>query len=284
MKIHDLLDKMESEENDFLKTQFLAPIISGRSIQVRIAGVVCKLKVKGDVEPGWAILQPTSTESARIIGKPKLKQIKKFLALFPAVNMVLLTKVDDEWMAIRANKGDNRFTIDGPARIKMARDVEAFQQIIARYDGVNFWFQEVDRRRKPAIAAYLRDSLSNQVLPEDIRKPSLTAEEREAYSIIHNAYVKLKRDKAEIDLTNALTSAGAELSSYIERQDSYTVSFNVDGRNYVSVVRKNDLTVEVAGICLEGRDRDFDLHSLVSVIREGQSIDEINYVDVNNDF
>jgi hypothetical protein len=59
------------------------------------------------------------------------------------------------------------------------------------------------------------------------------------------------------------------LVEYLERADSFRVTFTVGGRSYTSSVNKDDLTVQVAGICLSGEDQKFDLSSLVGVLREG---------------
>lgn len=175
---------------------------------------------------------------------------------------------EPDWLALPAHRGDTRFRIDGPVRVHLAAGVEPFQRIVARFDGSHFWFQEVDRHRSPAIAAYLREALAAETPPDKLHKPTLTAEEREAYRLVYQAIEEARRDRVEMRLAKALAHAGAELSSYIEREDAYTVRFTVDGRHYRSTVRKDDLTVLVAGICLAGQDRRFDLQSLVGVIRE----------------
>ena len=129
------------------------------------------------------------------------------------------------------------------------------QRIVARFDGSHFWFQEVDRRRSPAIAAYLREAFAAETSPDDLHKPTLTAEERDACRLAYQAIEAARRDRVEARLAHALAHAGAELASYIEREDAYTVTFVVDGQTHRSTVHKDDLTVLVAGICLSGQDR-----------------------------
>lgn len=68
---------------------------------------------------------------------------------------------------------------------------------------------------------------------------------------------------------SALAHAGADLCDFTDVEDSYRVTFTVDGHRHVSVVSKADLTVQSAGICLSGEDEKFDLNSLVGVLREG---------------
>jgi hypothetical protein len=60
------------------------------------------------------------------------------------------------------------------------------------------------------------------------------------------------------------------LIEYLERGDSYRVTYRVDGQRFTSSVNKEDLSVQIAGICLSGEDREFDLASLVGVLREGE--------------
>jgi hypothetical protein len=269
MGIHSLLDKMESAEDAFLETEFLAPVLPGRQVRVRITGLICTLRVIGEAEAGWAILKPLSLDRARVVARPSLRQIRDFLALFPALRLVMLVRAGPDWLGLPAHRGDTRFQIAGPVRVHLAVGVEPFQHVVARFDGTHFWFQEVDRRRSPAIAAYLREALADETEPGALHKPTLTAEEREAYRWAHDALVEARRDQVELRLSDALAHAGAKLASYIERDDAYTVAFSVDGRPHRSTVRKDDLTVLVGGICLAGQDRRFDLQSLVGVIREG---------------
>jgi hypothetical protein len=269
VNIHDLLNKMESAEDEFLRTEFMAPVLPDGRVRVRITGIVCTLRVEEKVAPGWAILKPLAMDRAQVVAQASLRQIRDYLALFPVVRLLLVARTKSNWLALPAHRGDSRFQITNPVPVHLTTGAEPFQQVVARFDGGHFWFQEVDRRRNPAIAAYLRQALGEETPPEELRKPTLTAEERAAYTLSFQALLAARRDKVELRLADALAHVGAEFASYIERDDAYTVAFTVDNRTYRSTVAKNDLTILSAGICLSGQDRRFDLQSLVGVIREG---------------
>jgi len=105
-----------------------------------------------------------------------------------------------------------------------------------------------------------------------LSRAGLTAEERTAYALHYaprlQAEIDARRDRVEERLREALAHAGAELKDYLECADTYRVTYEVDGQRHVSVVDQNDLSVQVAGICLSGEDRHFDLQSMVGVLRE----------------
>jgi len=75
----------------------------------------------------------------------------------------------------------------------------------------------------------------------------------------------------EVTLRNDVEFAGGQFIRHEEKNDHYSVTYEVDGQQYTSYISKDPIhQVLTAGICLEGGDKDFDLKSLISVIREGQ--------------
>lgn len=273
MNIHNILNQIQRAETDFLQTEFMAPILPCGQVCVRIAGLVATLNVVGTPMTGWAILKPVSIREARVVAKPSLRQIRDYLGLFPAVRLLLLEKDETGWMALPAFQSDHRWEIEGVVPVQLASSVQPFQRILTRFDGSHFWFQEVDRRRNPTIAAYLREALAHELPPDELHKPTLTLEESQAYAALYRAKKQAKRNSFRHSLVDAVAHAGAEFVSYLERDDVYTVTFNVDGKRHHAAVHKNDFSLLSAGICLSGEDQKFDLQSLVGVIREGAKKD-----------
>src|SRR5262249_38211647 len=66
----------------------------------------------------------------------------------------------------------------------------------------------------------------------------------------------------------ALRVGGGDLRAFNDRGQYWLVEWTTaDGERHTSAIAKGDLTVISSGICLSGRDRDFDLQSLVGVIK-----------------
>jgi hypothetical protein len=270
----DALSRLAAAEERFLASEFLAPVIRGGQVQVRIAGVVCTLRTRPADFEGWGIFRPDSHSDATLVRPAKLGERERYLELFPLLRLILTGKHDEEWSALLAHRADSRFQIDGPVPVRLVEDVQMFEVIRARCDGAQFWYAGPDSTHDPAMARYLRRELERLTPPDRLERPGLTAEERAAYAVAYwpryEATEEARQSREEKRLRTALAHAGAELKDFVERRDVYTVTYEIDGQRHVSAVSKRDLSVQVAGICLSGQDENFDLQSLVGVVREAQ--------------
>lgn len=270
----DAFKRLAAAEERFLQSEFLAPALCGGQVQVRIAGVVCRLAIQPKDFEGWGVFQPTSHTEARLVRPATLSERQRYLELFPLVRLILAGRLENDWLGVTAHRADTRFRIDGMVPVRLVEEAQMFELIQTRFDGARFWYAGSDPRWDPAAAAYLREALNHMTHPDEVTRPGLTAEERLAYAVNYwpryEASEEARRSREEDRLREALAHAGAELRGYIERPDVYTVTYEVDGTRHVSAISKKDLSVQVAGICLSGEDEKFDLHSLVGVIREAQ--------------
>lgn len=293
MSLAQIFDRLQAQETALVGTRVLAPILGGRRVTVKVGGVACQLAVDNDAR-GWSILEVQSTQRAKWLRAATLSEREKYLALLPAVRFIALERKGAIWLAFPAHAGDARFRLQGVAPIREVEsaNVQMFDTIIVRFDGTHFWFDKLDARRPPAIAQYLRTSLAEQIAPDALHKKGLSAEERAAYALA--LYGPPEPEMAALDaatpppswnplaaitnpsapdgrLAQSLNHAGGRLVSWMDRGDAYTVTYQFGAQTHTSTVRADDLSVMTSGICLSGRDRDFDLTSLVGVMREAAS-------------
>lgn len=163
-------------------------------------------------------------------------------------------------------------------RICLIDGADLFDTINVGFDGANFWFDRIDPRADAATASWLRSMLAESVEPKKLQRRGLTAHQRAAYTLRYYSRIRNQKrekqvqlDKVEAELREALQHAGARFDGYVEHRDGFRVTYTVDGHRHVSSVNKDDLTVQVAGICLNGQDRKFDLTSLVGVLNESNA-------------
>jgi hypothetical protein len=269
-RLNESLELLAGAEQRFLAGEFLAPACQGGLVQVRLAGVVCRLRIEPADFEGFGVFRPRSYTEAELVRPARMAERQRYLELFPLVRLILTGRHEGWWWAVLAHRGDTRFRIDGPVPVLLVEDAQPFEAVETRFDGSHFWYAGPDARWDPARGAYLRQAQEQEVEPAALHRPGLTAEERAAYALAFQATEKARRLKEEGRLRDALAHAGADLKEWRERDDVYTVTFEVGGERHVSVVAKKDLSVQVAGICLSGGDEAFDLHSLVGVIREAR--------------
>ncbi len=273
-RLHDTLNRLAAAEAESFAREFLAPRLRGGRVQIRISGVVCRLKVEPESFEGWGVFRPTSSTTAQLVRPARLAERKQYLELLPLLRLIVCRRDGDQWLAIPAHRADTRFRIEGLMLVRLIEEAQLFEVLHTRFDGAQCWYEGPDPRRDPATAAYLRRRSGGMVEPEQLSRPGLTAEERVAYALYYlprlQAAEAARRDRIEERLRTALAHADATLGDYTERDGVYRVAYELDGRRHVSVVAKHDLSVQTAGICLSGQDRRFDLQSLVGVLREAQ--------------
>ena len=307
--INDIFNRLETLENAFRGQRILAPVIAGQSVSVRIAGVACRLKIEFEekVAPrGFGVLEAQSSESAKWLRPATKSEREKYLSLLPRVRLIALERGKGGWVAFPAQEGNGRVSLSGPVWMREVEEgVQAFDTILARFDGTNFWFEQIDARRSPSIAAFLRENLANEIAPERLHKTGLSTQERAAYALTlfgpppeveieslpdfgraieptaEENYSRFdsRGNGIEARLARSVAHGGARLVSFVERGSVVSVTYGFGDRTHTSTVRAGDLSVQTSGICLSGRDGDFDLTSLVGVMQEAANIQPWQFGD-----
>ncbi len=296
--INDIFNRLETLENSFRGQHILAPVIAGQNVSVRIAGVACRLKIEfeGKTAPrGFGVLEAQSSESAKWLRPATKSEREKYLSLLPRVRLIALERGKGGWVASPAQEGNGRVSLSGPVWMREVEEgVQAFDTVLARFDGTHFWFEQMDSRRSPSIAAFLRESLANEITPEKLHKTGLSTQERASYTLAlfgpppeaevealsefgraieptpEEIYSRFDSRGTGIEarLARSVDHGGARLVSFVERGSVVSVTYQFGDRTHTSTVRAGDLSVQTSGICLSGRDGDFDLTSLVGVMQE----------------
>lgn len=205
-----------------------------------------------------------------------LRDRERYLELFEALRAVLVRELDDgTWLAVPSNRSDmeQRFGASRPVVAHLVDRGRPFDGAVLRHDGRSWWWERVDRRADPRVGGELRSALAERGAPDRLDVVGASPEQIQAYRI---AWKRLCTDGTnagsedpESRLRTALATGSGVLRDFADHGDTWRVDWETSsGERHSSVVTKDDLTVVGAGICLAGRDREFDLESLVGVVEK----------------
>ncbi|MEH2160019.1 MAG: hypothetical protein V7K38_03000 [Nostoc sp.] len=271
--IFKLINQIAIAEAQLHTTQFLAPCVKGGRVRTRVAGMVYTFTPKPSKFEGWGIFQPVDQKTATVVEEADLPQITEYLQHFPQIRLRLAHQLQKQsWLAYPVNEADvrQRLKVVKPIAVHLVTEGIVFEQIIARWNGQSCWFEEVDRRTDPVIVETLQSAVKQLIPAEELQFKDITPEIRTVYELATRrieGFTQPQQDEKR--LKKALQMGGGELNQFHDRSDYWTVDWTTaDGVRHSSAIAKTDLTVVSSGICLSGRDRDFDLQSLVAVMEQ----------------
>ena len=161
---------------------------------------------------------------------------------FPALSAILVEREGGAWLAMPP-RGDSRFQTQGRFCIHLVAGADLFDTVRVRFDGSSFWFDRLDPHCDAGAGAFLRQALARMADPASLSRPGLAAQQVAAYGLVY-----AERNRGDVGFYRAMDEA--------------------QGARHAGTARPDDMTAQSAGICLSGDSEQFDLQSLVGVVRE----------------
>jgi hypothetical protein len=270
-----LIHQIAASEDQLRSSPILAPRVAGGKIRARVSGMVCELLPSPTNFEGWGVFRAQGIGQARLEGEATLAQVSEYLKRLKSLRLILVQPLrGHSWLALPANRSEARQKVGltGPVTVHLVSQGRAFEQVVARFDGANLWFEKIDRSADPARPAYAARALRSFTAASALELPGITPEFRAAYAMVFSPAPLERAPRvrcSESRLRQALELGGGMLRSFVDQGDFWTTQWTTkDGELHSSAIMKSDLTVMSAGICLAGQDQKFDLQSLVGVVEK----------------
>lgn len=257
------------------RSPVIAPRLFGSALRLKVDGLWRVIDV---VEPasfwGWGRFVVKRDWTAELAKPATSVQISKALRPLPQALVVLVKPLGDRgtWLAIPAQHPSSLACARrlAPVIVHLVSRARQFDRCVARFDGRRWWFEALDVRADPKLAASMRTALAEEVDSDDFTLAGATPAHVEAYrlawgQLVHEV-MSGRVQSAEQAVADALALAGGELLELTSAVEHWLVRWRGPDRVvHYSAIQKETLTVLSAGICLSGEDRKFDLQSLVGV-------------------
>jgi len=271
--ILDIINRLAKSEDEAKGTVFVAPALKRGTVRIWIDGIVKTLRIPREFE-GWGRFRYNGGKRARLLEEAPPFEAFEYLRPLKAMTFRLSFHVEDgTWVGYPANCGVATSMIGKcePTLLRLVDGGSRFDSVIASFDGATWWYREHDPRKNPMDAEELNRAFNAGMSSDKVSFTGMTPEDREAYDLAVSPVRIMGMPDIPITdedmLRRTLERGGGQLLSFADQDDRWIVEWETaDGQRHSSAVSKTNMTVISAGICLSGRDRDFDLLSLVGVI------------------
>ncbi len=259
-----ILDRYLAQESDLLGQTILAPVLPRGRVATKLSsGAIYTFRVSNYT--GWGVFQPRNAQQLEVLRDAQQWERLMYLRVLPALRCILVSPLQyGSWLAVPWSLSDaKQKKLPEAFSVHHVLQGQTFDRIVARWDGQTAWWESCDGRDpEPWDAVDARADLQELRLPA----LTLTPEQRIAYLLQLEREKESRVTKEERTMRTELSHLGAQLTGFEQYGSGYIVRFTDKGERHE--VRVNaGLGVTSAGICLSGRDSDFDLASIVSVMR-----------------
>lgn len=274
MKLRALVKRLAQRELDWQGRHLLAPVVAPGRATVRLDGLVYQFIIRPADHRGFGVFRLARDGFADWLREATVREREDYLRLWPHRQLRLLQELEPgNWLAHPA--APQRAAGGPPLVVHEVARGSQFELIDAAFDGANCWFCGAVLNTRLSLADELSAALRDQVPPRQLRLSGLTPADRAGYAylwLVSREGVCVgdaHQGEDERRLMSALARGGGALHSFTSDAENFQVSWqDSQGEMQFSCVRREDLTVVSAGICLSDRDSDFDLTSLVGVVEE----------------
>ena len=189
MDVLDLIEKLGEKEEKITTYDFISPIMNNNVVATRIDNLVYTFKVP-KTSPGWYRFKPIDNKSVKIVGEADYLDKSSYLSRLNKIRLTVVIKRKNVYQCIPDKNNKYGLSVQDLIPVYLHDDtVLDFDHIIARYDGVNIWFESTDINSDPLKADYLRESLDKYLSPSSLKFEGLTVEQ------IWNKYFKGEKQK-----------------------------------------------------------------------------------------
>lgn len=275
----DLLAEFSAKEIEVRTKSFFAPYaeISKFAI-VKIDGANYRFRIIGFQGSGFGIFRPVDPTCARFVRAADFEHVHNYLQLLPKYHFILVCQTNLGWCAypFNAEVARRKLGAETEVIIRNVSDVDRFDVVTVRYDGMNFWYEEPFSGADPVKAETLRECFVLRTDQLKMKKKidnlkGLTPEEKRSLDLALASWREYQQQTTEGRLREWLAHGGADLDNYVIRGEQIEITWQArSGRCYRSRVEKSNLDVVSAGICLSGGDSKFHLKDLPGLIEVGE--------------